>query len=66
MGLLSLMGPGLPEQTGGECPMRQLLGSFKALQCVGEMFHSSERGFLSLLLLTLKYYFFLSAGKEQV
>lgn len=60
------MGPGLPEQTGGECPMRQLLGSFKALQCVGEMFHSSERGFLSLLLLTLKYYFFLSAGKEQV
>lgn len=52
------MGPGLPEQTGGECPMRQLLGSFKALQCVGEMFHSSERGFLSLLLLTLKYYFF--------
>lgn len=65
MGLLSL-GPQLPGQTGGECPIHQLLGSFKAVQHVGEMFHGSEKGFLALLLLTLKYYFlFFSAGKEK-
>lgn len=65
-----MMGPGLPvsaEQTN--CPMHQLLWSFKVLQYMSEVHHNSEKGFLALLLLKLEnfiIYIFFSALKKSV
>lgn len=63
------MGPGLPvsaKQTN--CPMLQLLWSFKVLQYMSEVHHNSEKGFLALLLLKLEnfiIYIFFQCFEEK-